>query len=409
MRARKENPEWVQGLRSLLRVSVGTAYRISEQRGRAKIDVRMEDGTRKYGTLPIGWQAGNAKDIQLGVERIAELVKEGQSLAASIKRVQKESSEAPTIAGEPNPDLLLKVWDYFKDYKLTRAPARRRVKATTWKKEYEGKTKRGLIAGVKCTDAKSFLWAAGEQWEIGSRARQQAIQHLCQMLDWAVDEGLLDAARWETPKDQRTVGGGKSIPKKKALALKDQQILDFLKTLERPRTHPRDEKARKQWLFCLQLMSCYGLRPIETQHLEKRGDDLWCTYRKPSGGYYTVERKLVAFPERWAIQWRLLERFGKDSLPPVRSISEALGDYLSRNEDWKPLSGLGATAYSFRHGYALRLHLLRMDRTFAAKLMGHSEETHARHYGDWADDETMADVVQKARQLEGLLSSSPSS
>ena len=72
MPQRAHAADWEVGLRNQLRNTVGSAYRIGEQRGKAKLDVRFSDGTRKTKSLGIPWLQASVGGIQKAVEAIAE-------------------------------------------------------------------------------------------------------------------------------------------------------------------------------------------------------------------------------------------------------------------------------------------------------------------------------------------------
>lgn len=59
---------------------------------------------------------------------------------------------------------------------------------------------------------------------------------------------------------------------------------------------PKDQKAARQWANALKLTATYGLGPEELRHLEVRGCELWCTYRKKARGRMTDPRKLQPLP-----------------------------------------------------------------------------------------------------------------
>ena len=101
-KARKDQEAWVAGLKSVLRDSCGTAWRITEQSGRAKLDIRLDDGSRKYKTLPIPWDRAHARRIQETVESLHREVDKGRSLDEAIRRT--EFTDAPKISHQPNPN-----------------------------------------------------------------------------------------------------------------------------------------------------------------------------------------------------------------------------------------------------------------------------------------------------------------
>ena len=67
-------------LRAQLKLSIGSAYRVGEQRGKTKLDVRFQNGTRQYATLDIAWLPANSRKIQDSVEKIAGLVTGGRNV-----------------------------------------------------------------------------------------------------------------------------------------------------------------------------------------------------------------------------------------------------------------------------------------------------------------------------------------
>ena len=71
MARRADTPIWVQGLRTKLRSTLGPMFRIGEQRGRAKLDVRFIDGSRGTAVLLVQWVPAQARTIQLAVEHVA--------------------------------------------------------------------------------------------------------------------------------------------------------------------------------------------------------------------------------------------------------------------------------------------------------------------------------------------------
>ena len=48
------------------------------------------------------------------------------------------------------------------------------------------------------------------------------------------------------------------------------------------------------------------------------------------------------------------------------------------------------TAYGFRHGFAIRAHQdYGLSVRIAAAMMRHDPNTHNKHYGKWADDQSI--------------------
>ena len=157
------------------------------------------------------------------------------------------------------------------------------------------------------------------------------------------------------------------------------------------------DKAGERWKTVLRFLAAYGLRPVEIQHLSIHADDgrLWCDYIKRSGKGETDPRVLKPLHEEWEQEWGLLEQVANGlDLPPFGGgVANAGRRYLTRQQGWKPLEAKGVTMYSFRHGYALRAHQqYGLSARIAARVMGHSVQTHNENYGTWAD----VDEIDKA-------------
>ncbi|MCP9928596.1 hypothetical protein [Cyanobium sp. CH-040] len=384
---------WVRGLRANLLVSVGRAWSISPMRGKAKLFVRFDDGSRRSVVLPFAWVPAQAREIQAAVERIAEQVVGGASLAEAAAPFTGGQKVAPTPPAE-NPDLLT-LWTRFGEDKVRSG----RIKPTTWAKDYRQTEKRLVQVVERASNAKELLSKLGEKWDAGSRRRQIAVQHVAAMLRWACDEDLLPPDRW-TPPSSLTRFVGEALAKNEvAVPLTDEQILGLLEAL------PGDA-AGQRWGYALRLIAAYGLRPVEVLHLRLRPDgQLWCDYQKRSGGGVTKPRPLRALHPEWEEEWELRQRLtAGEALPPFGGgVADAARRYLVRQEAWQRLARMGCTVYGFRHGYALRAHqTYALSPRVAAALMGHSVNTHQSVYGSWVDKVTIDEAIRRGlnhRQL----------
>jgi len=417
-KARQDQEAWVAGLKLVLRDWCGTAWRITPQSGKAKLDIRLDDGSRKYKTLPIPWDRAHARRIQETVETIHRGIEKGLSIDEAIKRT--EITDAPKISHEPNPQLILEAWKEYEKFKIkdegldqanfNRNYGGERNKDIEPKRaKASGKTYLRIKANAKAEDANDLLNKVAEGLQSGSRYRQIIVQYTADFLRFATSHKagyLLPPEKWTPP-----VKGGlgiytgkksKELKKKEAptVALQDDEILKLIETL--PVNHKQKSHAReaKKWKFAIQLCAAFGLRPIEILHLEIRDGELWSCYIKRSGGGLGQARQLVSFHPEWLKQWRLLERFEKgEALPECKAgAGEAMKNYLNRNPYWKELKKQKKiVAYSFRHGYSQRLHkVYGMSSEDAANLMGHSEQVHVDCYKDWAKRKVDESVIEKA-------------
>ena len=396
MQPRSESPIWVQGLRAQLRTTVGPAFRVGEQRGKAKLDVRYVDGTRGTAALPVQWVPAKARQIQELVERVAQQLAMGRSLPEAIEQIRGTTFAAPEPGIAPGGHELLAAWEAFGRYKVAKTG---QVKASTWLVDYGKTAKRLEVVAANAVDARSLLTLAGDAWPPGSRRRQVVLQHLSAMCRWAVEADLLMADRWTPPSSLKNYVGASASSHVDGVPLSDQQILGLIEGL------PQDP-AGQRWRFALQLMAAYGLRPVEVLHLrlEPTGA-LWCDYIKRSGGGSTRPRQLRALHPEWEVDWRLRERIeAGEALPPFGGgVADAARRYLSRQQAWMDLATSGATCYGFRHGYALRAHqAYGLSPRVAAALMGHSVETHTRHYGRWTDEATIDSALEAAMHYRKL-------
>jgi len=138
MARRADTPIWVQGLRTQLRSTLGPAFRIGEQRGRAKLDVRFIDGSRGTAVLPVQWVPAQARAIQLAVEHVAQQLALGRSLRQALEQLTGTTPPAPQPALFQTSHEILNAWQCFGRYKVERTG---QIKESTWKNDYG---KRGM-------------------------------------------------------------------------------------------------------------------------------------------------------------------------------------------------------------------------------------------------------------------------
>ena len=88
---------WISGLRQQLKLTagVGSAYRISQQSGKCKLDIQYSDKSRKTAITPIEWKQENARLIEDSVIKIAQFIAAGKTLKEAVTRTFGANSEAP--------------------------------------------------------------------------------------------------------------------------------------------------------------------------------------------------------------------------------------------------------------------------------------------------------------------------
>lgn len=393
-------PAWIEGLRMQLKLAVGTSWNVSPMRDKAKLFARFDDGSRKSMVLPCLWLPASSSEILRAAETMHQLIQSGLSFDKAKEHVLGPSGAALPGAASPSAVDLVEIWERFGDYKVRGTG---QIKLSTWQKDY--RITGGRLREVQSqspASAKDLLRAIADRWDPGSRRREIAVQHMAAMLRWAIEEGHLSAEQWTPPPKISRIVGPKP-QKESSVPLKDQQILELFDAL------PKDPAGRR-WLFALQLVASFGLRPVELLHLDLSPDGkLWCRYQKTSGGGRTKPRELRALHPEWGEEWKLIQRLADgEELPPLDAPSgpaDSMRKYLIRQEAWKLLRASSPiTPYSFRHGYALRAHEdYGLSARVTAELMGHSVATHNQHYSQWADSATIDAAIERGLRHRGVL------
>ena len=320
--------DWEAGLRNQLSNTVGSAYRIGEQRGKAKLDVRFSDGTRKTKSLGIPWLQASAGGIQKAVEAIAQGVAVGLTVEEALEAHQGQQKQAPLPTKKVDPNQLVSLFDQW----LESLSKLGKVRSDTQFKY----TRNRLIQATAASSADQLLETVGDMFPKPGRSKEIRLQHLARFLRWAVEKKHLDAKRWTPPVTVKDVVGIKDKKPKVGVPLQDQEILDLIESL------PTD-KAGERWKTVLRFLAVYGLRPVEIMHLSIHADDgrLWCDYIKRSGKGETDPRVLKPLHEEWAQMWGLLEQVTKGlDLPPFGGgVANAGRRYLRRQRGWKRMLG----------------------------------------------------------------------
>lgn len=291
MPARNHAEPWVLALRDTLKAEVGPAFRLGEHKGRARLDVRFSDGSRKAASLGIPWLAANAKTIRERVEKIAGLVAGGHTLKSALEQLQGVGQPAP-ISTSPTPNELIAAWVAFGEDKV----GQNVIVQNTWRVAYKSAGDRLKKVG-DAPNAVELLERVARAWQPGSRQRVTVVRQIRAMLAWATSpEGKyrLPPERWTPPPlgslnrfYGKKSGQLKAKTAEPTVPFNDDQILALLDAMPTESAHPRDRQAAKQWKFAFQLMATYGLRPVEIHYLElktKPKRTLHCNWIKRTGG-----------------------------------------------------------------------------------------------------------------------------
>ena len=417
---------WVESLRGIIKASCGSAWRITNGKGKFKLDVRLEDNSRKYKTFNIPFDRAHSRRVQETVEQIHLLTTQGLSIDEAFKRVNISSD--PKVRKKPDKKILL---DAFAQFELFMVETKG-MKQKTWNKEYGGeahdKDSKVIPRRVKATgktythllnvaDAENsedlFVKLAPKVKEPGSRMRQQVVRNMAAFLRWGTSyesNYLLDKKYRPFEKG----GAGTFIGKKSAetiqkesetekVPIKEDDIRKLLASLPINQKHKLNASRARAWKYAIELLSAYGLRPEEVPNLEIIEGSLWSMWIKKTDGGTGKPRKLFCFTG-FDKEWDLVNRFKKEKLPQVSEFTgfgESLSNYLERNKTWMEMKRKnGYTSRSFRHGYSWINHkITNLSSNEIAKHMGHTEETHIGHYSKWFSEEDLDASYKKGMKF----------
>ncbi len=400
--------DWVTLLRAGLSHTLSlegcrSGLTVNEKRGKARINISeaLGHGRRRQVPLPIDWSPENVdaiRDAALAVYRGLVAGKSIETIVAAFSS-NDSTSNGTAIGGQEVerihwPALV----EAFRERKLGSGE----IKPTTWTNVYVRRMRLIMAAVDRCQTPVQLLEAVIAPWatQPGCRGRQLQVQQTAAILRWGVDTGRLPAA-WAPPLDLTPYVGRRRESTSVTTPLTVDEILALVEAI-----------PDLKWRYAFQLLSAYGLRPEELQHLEVRNGRLWCTYAKVSSRGKTEPRPLRLLPcDHWAADWHLEDNFCADRLPRMKPGlgADAMGLYMRRRELWQDLrsryekQGEKLVLYSCRHAYAHRAHTLcpRLPTKFVAAAMGHSLETHLAAYSRWiGDDEVDAAFERASRRME---------
>ena len=395
----------VETAHALSRKGCPRGWALTEHRGLARLNITAKagGGKRRQIQLPIPWHFDNAKKIGEAVCRIYDDFSSGIEPELAAKKIsfsspaEKDRGSDTNSKGDPS---LQTDWneliEHYREHKIRSGE----IKASTWTRVHRHHMKLVSEAvtsrqpprtAVQLLDRLTFHWAD----KPGGRTRQIQMQATSALLRWAVAQGQLSAASWEPPTDLSPFVGRSRTAKAVTTPLEVEHILALVRAL-----------PDQRWRLGFKLMAAYGLRPEELQHLQLRDGRLWCTYEKVASRGKTKPRALRLLPcDDWAADWKLVERFSPDDLPPMRAGfgGNDFGQYLRRRSLWEKLrqeyeaKGEKLVPYSCRHGYAHRAHVIcDLPPKVVAAAMGHSVQTHLAAYSRWCADDVVEDAFNKA-------------
>ena len=391
-------PKWHADMKSALKVACGHGWTVVNDRDRARLVVR--DGDKKATlSLPFEFEAGTSKEVVAFVTQLNELVRTGEHSLDSAKAVLcGQAAMATTTAVSSDWDALKQGFEVFKKTNGTC------VKDKTWAlyERYLSGALQVLSGKTPPVRAFDLIDATVKALNLTTkaRARKQCVEYLLQFLEWGMAHAALPSC-WLLPAGQKKQLVGPKPKTQQKATLNDQTMLELIDSCPTP-----------EWQNVLQMLAAFGLRPEELFHLSvgvnptTGKEQFWCDYQKVSGEHRTAARWLFEVPlvdeDGNAVEWDLIERWkaGTLTFPPMADRGEALSQYLRRLPLWQRLRTEAAQQnqvlrpYVFRDSYALRGHLANVPTSVMCVLMGHSLQTHDKHYVT-SSEETNAQVLER--------------
>lgn len=409
---RTPTPGWVRDLSSLIKREHGKGWGITEQSGGVKLTRRHPDGTRSSCQLDLPWRSSSSTTVLLQLKTIRGRMEEaGISLADAAKSLRTGLTQTAEAGAAMDWCLLVETFEKHKTINTGD------LKQSTWSEMY-APVMRQVIAAATARpaprSAQALLAALRDTCggEPGSQGRRHRILYSAQLLRFAVQRFGVSQS-WSPPSDLGPFVGKRREAKQDSTPITDAQIRVLLEGIP-------DER----WRFLLELLACYGLRPVEVKYCRPNQDRsfLDVTYRKRTSRGSTQPRGVYGLdPEGLpGLSAEVMARLaaGSPALPPLGTTdgvtSSAITTYLNRRPAWLQLKAEARkaderlTVYSLRHGYALRAHeKAGLSPRVTAALMGHSLQTHSSSYGQWTDSRTLEQAINQSREWQRNRQSPP--
>ena len=373
--------KWIKDFRTALKSRVGKGWSVINSRGIVRLQVGTKPNVVSLSTH-YKWSEDAWIDALNRIVVIEEIYKESKG-KIDLKTAYAIASSASSTATYNWAEAL----DSYKLFKT-------RVSEATWKSKHLPVLLIALTALNKKKQPKNgeqLCEIALSKWTKGTTQRRHMRLALYSFLNYVVQRQEFPS-KWLPP----AISDDEVVTKTKRIGypLSDSQIIRLIDSINNPR-----------WLFAVQLMATYGLRPEDLAHLHTRnnGKELWSDYRKSKGGKKgetTDPRQL--FPlfvqdiDGSSINWNLMQRVHiKEELPPLNDaggIGQAVGRFLRDNNIWQQLKQEAfaekqqLVPYSLRHRYAYIGHnRQKSDGTYRAPkqiadAMGHTLDVHLQSY-----------------------------
>ncbi len=399
-----DKPEWeraaARSVKRLAKTAQISGLSVKAHLGKVRLRFRPPGEKEQGVPLPFQWSEHDWDDAYTRIRNIVALMREGHSLKAAA-----DIADGRSQTSRPSWEAAVNA------YEIQKTQFGNAIQSKTWNSDYKPPLTE-LISLMEQKDAprdgNEVIECLVIRYDPGSRTRNIRVDSVTSFLKYCV-ERLRFADAWRPTESRAKFVGRK--PKDaldyKADPLADVDILKLIAELS-------GTEAGQRWSNVLKLMAVYGLRGIaEVAALETRVDPrtkepyMFCCYEKRSGKGVTKPRKVRPLPlldaDGKEVDWQLLELMvnGRLLLPSLQD-KYSMQTFLRRKSVWTELKkdmashGLNLQGKSFRDSYSLRAHEMGVSAEHAALSMGHSLETHLRHY-PWADGASADRDFERAR------------
>jgi len=249
-------------------------------------------------------------------------------------------------------------------------------------------------------DGYELLKAVLKNWTHAPTVQKECGRYLARWMEFAVRRYKVPRT-WLITQADRDELIPKRTKKRKKAVLEDAEILAFIAVVQ---------KENPAWANLFRMLTQYGLRPTELQHLSVVKDPVtqektfWCSYEKIGGEEDTDPRYLRAMYLRNEddnpVQWPLVAEWeaGTLKLPEGQLNGAACNRHVHRKQkgmpagptqrEWIRLVEKYAAkpapewlrVYSFRDTFGVRCKREGLDKGAICDAMGHSEAVHDRSY-----------------------------
>lgn len=401
-----DKPDWeraaARSVKRLAKAAQISGLSVKAHLGKVRLRLRPPGAKEQGVPLPFQWSEHDWDDAYTRIRNIAALMRDGHSLKAAA-----DIADGRSPTSRPS-------WEAaVNEYEIQKTQFGNAIQPKTWNSDYKPPLTE-LISlmeqkNAPC-DGNEIIESLVIRYDPGSRTRNIRVDSVTSFLKYCV-ERLHFAETWR-PTEPRSKFVGRK-PKDacdyKADPIADADILRLIAEWSA-------NDSWQDWTNVFKLMAVYGLRGIaEVAALEARVDPrtkepyMFCRYEKRSGRGVTKPRKVRPLPlvdtEGQELDWHLLDLMvdGRLLLPNLQN-KWGMQTFLNRKTAWKELKqdmamrGLNLQGKSFRDSYSLRAHEMGISAEHAAWSMGHSLETHLRHY-PWADGASADRDFERARKL----------